>query len=108
MNEEDKNIERLVLVQLMRLNAAIFGLAIGLLIGLTIFIATNILVVKGGEVVGPHLALLGQFFIGYEVTFFGSIIGFFYGLFFGFAASYLFACLYNWLADLREKKRSDG
>lgn len=106
MNNDEQAIEKLVLVRLMRLNAAITGIVLGLLFGLAICLATNILLLKGGEVIGPHLALLGQFFIGYKVTFVGSIIGFLYAFLLGFVAGYLFATIYNGLASLREKRRS--
>jgi hypothetical protein len=108
MQEDDAAIEKLVLVELLRLNGAILGLILGLLFGLGIFIATNFLLIKGGDVVGPHLALLGQFFLGYQVTFVGSIIGFFYGLSLGFVLGYVIAGLYNWMASLREKRRSES
>lgn len=108
MQEDDKNIEDLVLIDLQRLNALILGLTVGLIAGLTIFIMTIVLVVKGGEVVGPHLSLLGQFFPGYHVTPLGSIVGFLYGFVLGFLAGFLFARTYNWLAELRERKRSGG
>ena len=105
MQEDNNAIERMVLVELMRLNGTILGLVLGLLFGAGIFLTTNLLLLKGGAVVGPHLSLLGQFFIGYTVTFTGSLIGFLYGLIFGFLVGYLIAGLYNWMADLREKRR---
>ena len=105
MAEVKKVVEELVLTRLLRLNATIQGVVTGLVTGLGIFIATNWLVLKGGEVVGPHLSLLSQFFIGYRVTFVGSIIGFAYGFIFGFLTGYLVARMNNWLADLREGKR---
>lgn len=104
MAEEEKVVEELVLTRLLRLNATIQGVVTGLVAGLGIFIATNWLVLKGGEVVGPHLSLLSQFFIGYRMTFVGSVIGFAYGFVFGFLTGYLVARMYNWLADLRERK----
>lgn len=61
------------------LNAKVFGLTLGILCGLSMFIAANGQVIKGGDRVGPHLALLSQYFIGYRVSFLGSFIGFFYG-----------------------------
>ena len=76
MQEDNNAIEKLVLVELMRLNGVILGVILGLLFGLGVFLATIILLLKGGDPVGPHLALLGQFFIGYRVTFAGSLIGF--------------------------------
>ena len=105
MQQDNHAIERMVLIELMRLNGAILGLVLGLLFGFGIFLATNFLLLKGGEVVGPHLSLLGQFFIGYTVTFSGSLIGFLYGFVVGFGLGYIIAGLYNWMADLREKRR---
>ena len=104
MQEDNDAIEKFVLIELMRLNGVVLGLVLGLMFGCGIFIATIFLVIKGGEVVGPHLALLGQFFIGYQVTFAGSFIGFLYGLLFGFVVGYVVAGLYNWIANFREKQ----
>ena len=79
------------------------GVVTGTVAGLGIFIATNWLVIKGGRVVGPHLALLGQFFIGYRVTFLGSLIGFVYAFVLGFVVAYGVTEMYNWLADARDR-----
>jgi hypothetical protein len=81
----------------LRLNARAWGLALGLLFGLGLFIATNILVLKGGSVVGPHLALLGAYLPGYRVTFAGSLIGFGYGMVIGYCAGRLLGTVYNQL-----------
>jgi hypothetical protein len=80
------------------LNVKVFGLAMGLIMGLIIFIATNWLILKGGEPVGPHLQLLGQYFIGYRVTFWGSVIGFGYGFIVGALCGGLVGWLYNKIA----------
>ena len=104
MQEDNNAIERLVLVELMRLDGVILGLTLGLVCGFGIFFATNILLLKGG--VGTHLALLGHFFIGYTVTFGGSLIGLLYGLLFGFIVGYVIASLYNRVANFREKRQS--
>jgi hypothetical protein len=37
---------------LLRLNARAWGIATGLMFGLALFVATNVLVLKGGEVIG--------------------------------------------------------
>ena len=94
----DDSVERLedvILTRIIRLNALVQGVVTGLLGGLAIFVATNLLILKGGPVVGPHLALLGQFFIGYRVTFLGSLIGFTYGFATGFCVGYFMATVYN-------------
>ena len=103
MADDKRALESLVLTRLMRLNATVQGVVTGLVAGLAIFIATNWLIIKGGPVVGPHLALLGQFFVGYRVTFVGSLIGFAYGFVLGFGVAYGVARMYNWLADVRER-----
>jgi hypothetical protein len=92
-------LERAVL----RLNANILGIVLGIIAGLAIFVATNFLILKGGDVVGPHLGLLRAFFPYYSVTFFGSIIGFGWGLLTGYAAGFIIATIYNLVVKLRSK-----
>ena len=104
MADEEKRIEEVILTRLVRLNANIQGVVIGLAAGGTLFIATNWLVLKGGKSVGRHLSLLGQFFIGYSVTFTGSLVGFAYAFVLGFIIGYSVARIYNWVADLKEGK----
>jgi hypothetical protein len=101
---EKNSLEEIVLTRLVRLNASLQGVVTGLVLGLGIFIATNWLVLKGGDVVGPHLSLLGHFFIGYRVSFVGSLIGFAYGFLSGFIIGYFVARIYNWTVGLRQGK----
>ena len=42
-----------------------WGIAFGLVLGLGLLIATNFLVLKGGEQVGPRLSLLGVYLPGW-------------------------------------------
>lgn len=104
-------LEETVLTRLLRLNATVQGIVAGIVAGLAIFIATNWLILRGGHVgphgepvVGPHLSLLSQFFVGYRVTFLGSLVGFAYAFALGFIAGYGIAVIYNWFVDLRERK----
>jgi hypothetical protein len=99
--DRSKGSDTRVMVRMLRFNATVQGLAAGTILGLGIFVATNWLVLKGGAIVGPHLALLGQFFIGYRVTFLGSLIGLGYGFVVGFLLGYAGAVIYNTLRDLR-------
>jgi len=84
------------------LNAKVVGLAFGLILGLGIFVATNWLVIKGGERVGPHLILLSQYFIGYKVTFLGSLIGAAYGFALGTSCGALMGWIYNKIVAFRQ------
>jgi hypothetical protein len=104
METPPDEIEPALAVQILRLEAIVQGVAWGLVAGLALFLATNFLVLKGGKVVGPHLALLRQFFIGYEVTFVGSLIGFAYAFACGFVAGYLVSLVYNRVA----RRKSNG
>jgi hypothetical protein len=101
----DNDSAAIVLTRLARFNATVQGLVSGILLGGVIFLATIWLILKGGEPVGPHLSLLGWFFVGYRVTFVGSLIGFGYGFLAGFIAGYLLATLYNWFGVRRETTR---
>jgi hypothetical protein len=104
MAVDETELEKVILARVVRLNAKVHGLVTGLVAGMLIFIATNWLVLKGGRQVGPHLSLLGQFFIGYRVTFVGSLIGFAYAFACGFVVGYTIAWLYNRIADRKEIK----
>jgi hypothetical protein len=86
---------------LLRINARAWGVAFGLMLGLGLFLATNILVIRGGEVVGPHLSLLGVFLPGYSVSFVGSIVGFVYLFVIGYAFGRLIGEVYNRVARRR-------
>jgi tetrahydromethanopterin S-methyltransferase subunit G len=92
--------ERLIVQSLAKLDGKALGISIGLLFGLAIFLATNFLLFKGGDVVGPNLALLSQFFIGYQVSFSGSLIGMIYGLIAGFIIGWLIAFVRNFVVAL--------
>ena len=102
----DEKLEEIAFTRVLRLNAVVQGIVLGLLTGVVIFIATNWLVLKGGTVVGPHLSLLNQFFIGYRVSFLGSLVGFAYGCVVGFAIGYVMAVVYNLAARARERRRT--
>ena len=95
----DELLERAVL----RFNSNILGIVLGVLFAAGIFIATNWLVIKGGDPVGPHLSLLGQYFIGYRVTFAGSLIGMLYAFAVGYGAGRLLGVVYNLVADVRNR-----
>jgi len=82
-----------------RLDRTALGIAVGTLCGLSVFLATIVLLLRGGEVVGPNLALLGQFFLGYTVTASGAFIGLAYGFAAGFLLGWLIGLLRNSLVS---------
>jgi hypothetical protein len=78
-----------------RMHKSGFATAAGIVCGLFIFLPTIYLAIKQGEVVGPNLQLLGQYFIGYSVTIKGAFIGMAQGFFWGFIFGWTFAYLRN-------------
>ena len=83
---------------LLKLNARAWGIAVGLLFGFGIFLATIVLVMKGGKTVGPHLALIGEYLPGYRVTWAGAFIGFVYLFVIGYGVGRIIGGVYNALA----------
>ncbi len=95
VNEEQEYLEEITVRTISHAFARIdklgFAIASGSVAGLLIFLATMFLTLKGGEVVGPYLQLLNQYFIGYTVTVKGAFIG--------MAYSFLWAFFFGWLAS---------
>jgi len=83
---------------LLKLNSRAWGIALGLLFGVGLFLATILLVVRGGAEVGPHLNLLGMFLPGYRVSVAGAFIGFAYMFVLGYAIGRLIGSVYNAMA----------
>lgn len=78
-----------------KLDRVAFGLSIGTVAGMLLFLMTLALVLKGGVVVGPNLQLLQQYFPGYTVTMSGSLLGLAYGFVSGFVGGWGFAFMRN-------------
>lgn len=93
----DPNLDQFPPLQqaVLRLNARAWGISFGLLGGLGLFLATMILVIKGGVHVGEHLGLLAVFFPGYRVTAAGAFVGFVYGFVTGYGVGRIIGGVYN-------------
>ena len=63
------------------------------------FLATAVLLVKGGPEVGPNLELLANYFLGFRVTWVGAFIGLLEGGVAGFALGWTIASLMNLLTS---------
>jgi hypothetical protein len=84
-----------------RLNAKAWGVSFAFLFGLGLFVATIILVLKGGPKVGQHLSLLSVYFPGYRVTVAGAFIGFIYAFVLGYILGRLVGVVYNAVASVK-------
>ena len=72
-----------------------WGLALGFLAAVALFVATVVLVVKGGPYVGQHLNLLSVYLPGYRVTWPGAFVGAAYMFFLGYGVGRTIATIYN-------------
>ena len=98
MNENELLLERAML----RLNGRAWGIAMGLFLGLGLFLATIILVIRGGPNMGQHLGLLGIYLPGYQVSILGALIGFVYMFVIGYGLGRLIGGAYNRLVGLTD------
>jgi hypothetical protein len=82
-------------VDLNLLDPRAFALASAFVAAAALFLATATLVVRGGDPIGPNLALLVQYLPAYSVTWPGGLLGAGYGFAVAFLAGYAFATLRN-------------
>ena len=89
------------------LHKTALGVACGVVLGGSIFFISAALLIHGGQ---PDfgIELLGQFFVGYSLTWTGAFIGLLWGLGAGFIFGWSFALLRNlvfwaWLLGIRSR-----
>jgi len=87
----------------MKLNGHALGISLGITWGASLFLATIILIIKAklgihyepSVGIGPTLGRIGQFYMGYSVTFLGSIVGFIYGFVHAYITARIIVGIYN-------------
>jgi hypothetical protein len=99
--QEQIESERLMESVLRRINARVLGLTLGALSATALFLATNVLILRGGQNVGQILSRLCFYLPWYEVTFWGSLIGAFWAFLFGFIAGEIISRVYNLVAGMK-------
>ena len=85
-----------------RIQAGVLALVGALIGGIGLFVITVWLLIKGGPQVGAHLQLLGQYFVGYSVTWTGSLVGLLYGALTGGIVGWAIGAIYNGIVGLRQ------
>jgi hypothetical protein len=78
------------------------GAALGTVMGLGVFIATAVLLLRGGDSVGPNLSLLANYFLGYAVSWPGAFLGLLEAGIGGLALGWVLAHMINALIGYEE------
>lgn len=76
----------------MQLNVKQFGLATGAIWGAALLVLTLVAAARG---IGNNLSHISAVFVGYQISYLGSVIGLIYGFVSGLIAGSLFAMVYN-------------
>lgn len=78
-----------------RIDTLAMGLSVGIISGILVFLATLLLVIKNGPMMGANLQLLSNYFPGYQVSLAGSFVGLLYGMLYGFIIGFGMAFVRN-------------
>jgi len=98
MNSISRADKALLKIAFCRIDVTAMATATGAVVGLLLFLATAVLLIKGaspGVEVGPHLEMLGIYLPGYTVTWWGALLGAVYGMLLGAAAGAIIAGMWN-------------
>ncbi len=71
----DVELEELLRGAFARYDPVAMAVSLGAVMGLGLFLATAVLLLKGGVPLGPNLSLLGAYFLGFEVSWTGAMLG---------------------------------
>ncbi len=85
-----------------RYDPVALGGAVGSVLSLGLFLATVLLLLPGVEGAGPTLSLLGNYLLGYQVSWGGALVGLLEGALGGFAFGYALAHLINFAVHTEE------
>lgn len=92
--------DQLLINTIAKVDQVALGVAVGSLLGATIFLFTNLLIMRNSRVLGSYFLLLNQYFFGYKLTFAGSCIGLIYGFILGFIAGWFIAFIRNFIIKI--------
>ena len=87
-----------------RYDPVALGSAVASVLGLGLLLATAILLLSGGESMGPTLPLLGYFLFGYEVSWAGAVVGAIGASIIGFLFGFIVARTINAIVSGHERR----
>ena len=96
------SLEDLLRAAFARFEPIAFGGALATVFGLGLLLATVLLLLRGGEPLGPNLSLLGHYLFGFEVSWPGALVGTIEAGSLGFVLGLVMAKLINGVIGLFE------
>ena len=100
IHDEMREVSQVVV----RLHATVLAVVGAVVTGMGLFIITVWLVLKGGPQMGVHLQLLKHYFIGYSVSWSGSLLGLCYGALTGGVVGWSVGKIYNGVLLMRQNR----
>ena len=100
MHPDSRTQEELSLT-VARIQAGVLAVVGAFIGGVGLFLMTVWLLLEGGPQTGAHLQLLSNYFIGYSVTWGGSVIGLGYGALTGGIIGWTTGFIYNKIVVFR-------
>jgi hypothetical protein len=94
--EPERMPEAIIDVAFAKFEPVAMGVAVGVVAGCGLFLATALLLLQGGPVVGPTLSLLSHYLIGFQASWTGAFLGLAEAAAGGFILGYSGAGLRNW------------
>jgi protoporphyrinogen oxidase len=95
-------VEDLLREAFARYDAVALGAAVGIVAAIGLLLATVVLLLRGGPVVGPNLSLLGNYLYGFDASWRGAAVGAIEAGAGGFGVGVMLGGAINWLVDRHE------
>ena len=100
----ERELEDVLASTFARYDQLALGVAVGVVVGIILFLATVVLLLRGGPGVGYHLSVLGHYLPGYSVSWAGAVIGLFETAVVGFLHGWLISKLINAIVGREERR----
>lgn len=100
----DATVEELIRDAFARYDAVALGAAVGAVTGLGLFLATAVLLLRGGANVGANLSLLGNYLFSFEMSWAGALFGMVEAGVLGFGFGFLLAKAINFVIAAEEQR----
>ncbi len=100
----DRSIQEVLADVFATYDPVALGAAVGSVSAVLLFLATAVLLIKGGDPLGPNVSLLANYLLGYTVSWGGAVLGLVEAGLGGFGFGYLLATTLNWVIHQQQRE----